>query len=345
MLLKELYANVQQQRDQLDRQRHHQAAQLTLQARQLIEQATAEAFRNKALLSEALELLMTAIQNHRQHLEAYLCLAYLCFLIGDDQSALAYLKDAELIQAQHPIVQSLKAEILRLRFVHLNQASQTEAGFESEGSDPEEALDEDELRRLILDSIRNISGQHPPGLDVAQVLETEAYQTARQFQERLQARHGFFEQQINRLERDFDVMALRQALRPLEIFLRRYQQQLDQAQLLLSLQRQIQRELKVVRQIYERLLSPAVNPDVSPDVTPDIIPGVIPGLLHSVGSEGFKSLEHKLEQSLDQVDWFADQLDALDKAGALPARLLQDYEALVALSQEVMDALDEPFSR
>lgn len=321
MSLQALYANVQQQRDQLSHQRQIQAEALTTRARELIDLATDEAFRDKARLSEAVELLMQAIQNHRQHVEAYLCLAYLCYLIGDNQTALVYLKDAQAIDPEHVIAQALKAEILKQRFTQPDSGTESQPlPSASADSDDSEEMDEDELQRAILEAVRRISSQQSPGLEPEQAFEPEAYQAARLFQQQLQTRHAGFETQISRLEREFDVMSLRQALRPLEVFLRRSQQQLQAARELLALQRQIQREIQLVTQIQDQIHS-AQTP------------------------EALNSLERKLEQSLDQSDMLADQLDTLDGRGGLPPGLLQEYEQLAALSQEVMDALDDKSTR
>lgn len=318
MHLQDLYQNIHNQRDQLQAHRHQQASQFTASARQLIDQATAEQFSDKELLKTALEMLMHAVQHNRQHTEAYLCLAYLMYLIGDDTTALEYLKDALALEPAHPVGLELKAEILKQRFAEpttKTQAHPSRLMQEQLAQDElaEEELDEDELQQAIVQAIHQLSSQPPPQV---KGLDLEAYQQARQFQALLQQRQQVFEAQLLRLEQEVDVMSLRQALRPLEVFLRRSQQQLQGVQQLLTLQRDIQREIRVVQQMYDLLAGQLQAADL-------------------------KLLEQKLEQSLDQADLLADQLDALENQGIDQQALVQLYEQLVTLTQQFIEQLDE----
>lgn len=304
MQLRDLYSTIQNQRDQLQTRRQDQAEDFTRRAKTLIAQASAEQFQNKERLKQALDHLMQAIQHQRQYAEAYFCLAYLTHLIGDNQHALVYLKDALEYEPQHALAQELQSEILTQRFAK-PQTRVTEAA--------DQMLNEDELQQAIYQAVHHLSSQ---AQTQTEGLDQQAYLEARQFQQQLQQRLQFFETQLQHLEQDLDLTGLRQALYPLEVFLRRNHLKLKAFQELLSLQREIQREIRVVVKIYEQIAN-AGSP------------------------AAFQALEQKLEQGLDQADRLADQLDSLEAQGVAQQQLVRDYEQLVAISQQVMDSLDE----
>lgn len=69
--------------------------------------AEEENYQNRELLAEAADSFLAAIQHHRQNTEAYVGMAYLLWVLGDEARAYAYLEEGLRTQPSHPDVHRL----------------------------------------------------------------------------------------------------------------------------------------------------------------------------------------------------------------------------------------------
>lgn len=91
----------------LTRYRHEESEMLLARGTECLLLAEEDNYQDKELLTEACDSFIEAIKFNRQHTEAYLGMAYLLWLLGDQQQALAYLEQGLRTQPSHPDVHRL----------------------------------------------------------------------------------------------------------------------------------------------------------------------------------------------------------------------------------------------
>lgn len=90
-----------------------------------------EGFQNRALLTEASDAFLSAIQNHRQNTKAYVGMAYLLWRLGDNTRALQYLEEGLRSQPSDPDVHALIKTISGYSLPMQSIAPQTDKPGES----------------------------------------------------------------------------------------------------------------------------------------------------------------------------------------------------------------------
>lgn len=287
---------------------------------QALGRAHDERFRNKQSLITACEQLIKAISAHREDIRPYLALSYLFTILEDFDTALSYLQAALHLDPQSEIAQAFLDTIRAQRQgdplpaapVLAASAASSPAPQQAAAAIPaDEALDldalYDQLERRILARIRALSQEAPPEPSP----ETENLKAIRSRFQQTQAELARFQASIEQLDVEFDTAELRQALRPLEVSLQRYQTLYNTAYQMYTLR-------KALRQDHETVMA-------------------LRRTAHSHASEA----ETELETLLDHCDAFADQLDALEAQGHASPQLLRDYESLVQSLEALQELVDE----
>ncbi|PKL76833.1 MAG: hypothetical protein CVV27_08260 [Candidatus Melainabacteria bacterium HGW-Melainabacteria-1] len=296
----------------LSQQRMQKGGEACQRAYELLAQAKLSQFKDTKLLEGAVANFMAAIRHSRRDVDAYLGMGYVLLLLRDFARAERYLLTALRLNRQHPDVQVLLAELVARRKRPPLRTQQSMSLFQGQ---PQTSDQWDRLYDAVEAEIRqSVAAALAEPLPAAS-LKREQVAKLTQVLEQLQTGYAALSKQVRSLEAEFEIEALQNALRPLELLLRRMQDRLKVSQAFGNLAESMRR----IRQGLQRDLQQ----------------------LNQIQPQTLADFEARLESYSDSCDSFADLLDAWEAAGHPIAELLHDYEFLLALVESLQEKLDE----
>ncbi|MGV3524875.1 MAG: hypothetical protein ACO1RX_11650 [Candidatus Sericytochromatia bacterium] len=271
--------------------------------------AAADNYRDRALVLEACDLMLDAIQYGRGQIEPYLHLAHVFIVFRDDRQALKYLALARELDPHHPDV-ALYSSFLS--GPHAQETAPAEnpvpsetTPWQSDLSDADAAYDE--LEQTIYTQVRAAMQSELAHLAPS----PEVCLTLRQHVQHLGDAYTRIQTRLRQLEGEFDVLELSRKAKPLELLLRRSERVLAQAEEMGDLGTQM-----------------------------DGLEKQAAALLQDVLADERTDTDARLEDLIDACDRVADALDALETAQVPCAELLVRYERVVAKVAQIQDEVE-----
>lgn len=312
MNIKQLKSSVQETSEARIEKRRHQSEELFNKGKILLTQAHEEGFSNKNTLKQAADFLIDSIQKNRRNQNPYIAFAYLNYLLGDIEAAVIYLKELLSFAPENEEGQKLLEQVL----------SPPKATKQQSALNSLEATDEDVDYDALYDKVEEAIYQEVQRLSKEQAnkykptIKSEDYQNIKEHFNAIVHTHKIIEKQLTVIDEEIDISELRQLMRPINIYLKRYNQVLRTSKESMSIYREINKERITVRQFREQIEK----------VT---------------DSETVKKFGGKVEQMLDHCDLIADRLDEMAHKGSLIKDLEKHYEHLVEATNQLLELIDD----
>lgn len=310
----------------LSSKRHKESDVSYLRGMSLMEKAYAGQFKNKALLLEASDAFMDAIQHNRRNPDPYVGVAYLFLILGNTAKAIRYLNEARRVAPSHEKARLLLESILEQQEIVKEDAQMAEEA--SLSAEPDKAFTSDlpvlgrdqdydklydELEALLLEqskALMNESVVAQPSFDPIALLPV------RERSEELNRIYAHIDTQLKILDAEIDTSELRTRLRPLEVMKRRLELVLSTSTDYQEIRSRCQQAQTQSQRLYRQIL--AVNSKAS-----------------------LSQVEEALEPLLDECDRIADALDAISNRGFDISPVEDDYQQLIGAVETCQDLLDE----
>lgn len=310
----------------LSSKRHKESDVSYLRGMALMEKAYAGQFKDKALLLEASDAFMDAIQHNRRNPDPYVGVAYLFLLLGKTPKAIRYLNEARRVAPSHEKARLLLDSILEQQEIEkedaqlgeeTQQSPAPEKAFASDlpvlGRDRDYDKLYDELESLLMQqskALMNESIVAQPGFDNMELAPV------RERSQELNRIYGHIDAQLKILDQEIDTSELRVRLRPLDVMKRRLELILNTSADYQAIRARCQKAQTQSQQLYRQILG--------------------------VNSKAAQTqVEELLEPLLDECDRIADDLDGISNRGFDISVVEDFYQQLIGAVETCQDLLDE----
>lgn len=290
------------------------------QATSLLEQAKQQGFHNPAVLKQASQALLQAIQAMPKDPEAYVQMAYLWYLLMETIQAAFYLDSALSLAPEHAAALNLKGllekiqgivfePVLDLGFRRFNLSRLT-AGAAQDC----DAL-YDELAQMIQNQVYELM-QVPPPLPVDHEERFSRLEQASQWLNKLCTQ---ILERMRLLEQELDTHTLQTRFRALETLSKRFERALNDSWQISQLQQEIQTQKQKTIQCLSMINQSEEQPE------PDVL-----ALMHL-----------QLEYLLDSVDQLESQLQPFKQPGIELPLVEKEFKTLQFLLDALQESLEE----
>ncbi len=310
----------------LSSKRHKESDLSHLRGMSLMEKAYAGQFKNKALLLEASDAFMDAIQHNRRNPDPYVGVAYLFLLLGKTPKAIRYLNEARRVAPSHEKARLLLESILEQQEIEKEDAQDAaempqelpeEKAFASElpvlGRDRDYDKLYDELESLLMEqskALMNESMVAQPSFDNVELAPV------RERSQELNRIYAHIDSQLKILDQEIDTSELRVRLRPLDVMKRRLEMVLNTSADYQAIRDRCQKAQTQSQQLYRQILA-----------------------INSKAAQA--QVEAAIEPLLDECDRIADALDGISNRGFDISPVEDFYQQLIGAVETCQDLLDE----
>lgn len=283
---------------------------------QALARAQQENYTQPQTLVSACESLIKAIQFGRSNPLPYVAMGFLMILINDRDRARRYLLEARRIDPANADAQAY-LEFLSRPVQAATPVAQATPGPSFNTLDPDQieaGFDYDalyeETEAQIIREVRRLMSVHiaPPQADRNQ------HRKLRVLQEDVSKLINHCQTQIKILDQEFDTGELANLMRPLEQMSRRLTSVREVSKRFIHLDEAVKNQRDEVEALIVTLVKTSTLPD---------------------------GLQQRIDQILDHVDKFADDLDGLEQAGHDIKPIQPDYEALVVRVEKINEIIED----